>query len=114
MCHHRRMERTAALLALAIAGSTPALSVVHADCMCAANGTRYEMGETTCIRLSSGSYLARCEKVLNNSSWKKISDSCQDVSGLAGQDQDARSSALPFGRPGPASAKESPPARASL
>lgn len=51
-----------------------------ADCMCAANGTRYEQGETTCIRLSSGNYLARCEKVLNNSSWTRISDGCQDVS----------------------------------
>ena len=90
------MMRQAALLSLVVIGAAAAHSPARADCLCAANGTRYEQGETTCIRLSSGSFLARCEKVLNNSSWKKIADGCQDVSGLKGQKWVARPSAAPL------------------
>jgi len=82
MWHHALMKRSAAVLALVVVGCVTAHSHALADCMCAANGTRFEQGETTCIRLSSGNYLARCEKVLNNSSWTRISNGCQDVSGL--------------------------------
>lgn len=65
-------------VALLLAPTLPAV----ADCKCIANGRSFEQGETTCIRLSSGSYTARCEKVLNNSSWKRVSDDCSDMSRL--------------------------------
>ena len=44
--------------------------------MCAANGTRYEMGAVVCIRSPAGSWLGRCGKVLNNSSWTKLGEGC--------------------------------------
>lgn len=46
------------------------------ECTCLANGTRYAEGSVVCIRLPSGSWLARCGKVLNNTSWQKIQDGC--------------------------------------
>ncbi len=79
------MMRQAAVLSLVIVNAVATHTAARADCLCAANGLRYEQGETTCIRLSSGSYLARCEKVLNNSSWTKISDDCQDPTESAEQ-----------------------------
>ena len=93
--------RQVALLSLVVIGVVAAHSPARADCLCAANGLRYEQGETTCIRLSSGSYLARCEKVLNNSSWTKISNDCQNVSGS--QEQDGIAHAL---RPGSQAERE--------
>ncbi|MVA97466.1 hypothetical protein GN330_09420 [Nitratireductor sp. CAU 1489] len=46
------------------------------ECTCLANGTRYAEGSVVCLRLPSGSWLARCGKVLNNTSWQKIEDGC--------------------------------------
>ncbi|MFZ1680260.1 MAG: hypothetical protein WAT70_04510 [Rhizobiaceae bacterium] len=50
------------------------------QCSCRAYGADHALGATICIRASSGSYLARCEMVLNNTSWKKIGDSCPQAS----------------------------------
>ncbi|WP_210211846.1 hypothetical protein [Aquibium carbonis] len=85
------MMRLVALLSLVVIGAVAAHSPARADCLCAANGLRYEQGEISCIRLSSGSYLARCEKVLNNSSWTKVSDGCQDLAGSDAQDATTQS-----------------------
>ena len=67
-----------AVLSLTIAWAGPALpGTSKADeCMCIANGQRYTLGETVCLKLSSGSWLARCGRVLNNTSWEKIGDGC--------------------------------------
>ncbi len=48
-------------------------------CVCRANGTTFEEGQIACIRLPSGNKLARCEKVLNNTSWKMLGDGCPSV-----------------------------------
>lgn len=53
-----------------------AVGPARADCTCRANGQDYPEGQLTCIRLSSGSYIARCGKVLNNTSWIKVTDGC--------------------------------------
>jgi hypothetical protein len=53
-----------------------AVGPARADCTCRANGQDYPEGQLACIRLSSGSYVARCGKVLNNTSWIKVSDGC--------------------------------------
>lgn len=50
-----------------------------ADCQCLANGRTYRHGEIACLKLPNGSQLARCDMVLNNSSWKKISDGCPEA-----------------------------------
>ncbi|MBC7280777.1 hypothetical protein [Hoeflea sp.] len=47
------------------------------DCECVGNGRKVKEGSVICLQVgSSQRYLARCERVLNNTSWKKISDGC--------------------------------------
>lgn len=36
----------------------------------------FELGQTSCLRVDGGSYLARCEMKLNVSSWTRIQDGC--------------------------------------
>ncbi len=63
------------ILVVAIVSAFAAVPA-RADCTCRANGQDYPEGQLACIRLSSGSYVARCGKVLNNTSWIKVSDGC--------------------------------------
>lgn len=86
------MKRPAAVLALAVVGCVPSLSPALADCMCSANGTRYELGAVVCVNTSSGSWLGRCGKVLNNTSWKKLADGCPLTLGIRFED-------VPMSRP---------------
>ncbi|UUP19308.1 hypothetical protein [Nitratireductor thuwali] len=51
-----------------------------ADCRCVANGARYVEGEQACLKMPDGPRLARCEKVLNNSSWKMLGRDCSAIS----------------------------------
>jgi len=47
------------------------------DCECVGNGKRVKEGSVVCLQIgSSQRYLARCERNLNNTSWKKITDGC--------------------------------------
>ncbi|MEP3436478.1 MAG: hypothetical protein ABJN75_06840 [Hoeflea sp.] len=47
------------------------------ECECLGNGKRIKEGGVVCLQIgSSQRYLARCERNLNNTSWKKISDGC--------------------------------------
>ena len=53
----------------------PALADAH-NCKCRNRGAMFELGETSCLHVDGGSYLARCEMKLNVSSWTKIQDGC--------------------------------------
>lgn len=55
---------------------TASNGVAFAECQCLANGQTFEQGQVACLMLPSGSQLARCEMVLNNSSRTKIQDGC--------------------------------------
>lgn len=58
--------------------TSPAL----ATCTCIyKNGTAKE-GETACIWTAEGNSLARCEKVLNTTSWKLLGESCPSEQSL--------------------------------
>lgn len=47
------------------------------SCNCVANGQRVELGQLFCIKTASGKeFLARCERVLNNTSWTRVQDGC--------------------------------------
>ncbi|MDF1609877.1 hypothetical protein PZ897_16965 [Hoeflea sp. YIM 152468] len=47
------------------------------DCECLGNGKRIKEGSVICLQIGSSTrYLARCERNLNNTSWKKLSDGC--------------------------------------
>ena len=53
------------------------------SCNCVANGQRIQLGQLFCIRTASGKqFLARCERVLNNTSWKRVQDSCPSASNM--------------------------------
>ncbi len=56
-----------------------ALTATVADahnCKCRNRGVMFELGQTSCLRVDGGSYLARCEMKLNVSSWTKIEGGC--------------------------------------
>lgn len=65
-----------ATAALAAASISPA----SADCTCRAPGFVAHHGETVCLNTPQGPRLARCEMVLNNSSWKFLQDGCPEAS----------------------------------
>ena len=62
------------ILGLAIA-LIPTLADAH-NCRCRNRGIMFQLGQTSCLRVDGGSYLARCEMQLNVSSWTKIQDGC--------------------------------------
>ena len=59
-------------LALALAAPTPSFAAPA----CLANGKSFNVGQTTCLTLEGESHLARCDMVLNNTSWTRIKDEC--------------------------------------
>lgn len=71
-----QISKQALFAAFLIAASASA-GVARADCACVnRDGARYNLGETTCIRVDGRSYMAECEMNLNVTSWKKIADDC--------------------------------------
>ena len=65
---------TAASLA---APSAPAHAAgPNGECTCRYNGGDVIEGQTACIRTSQGLTLARCERFLNNTSWKFLDQPC--------------------------------------
>lgn len=51
------------------------------ECECLGNGKRVKEGGVICLQIGSSTrYLARCERNLNNTSWKKLSDGCPTAS----------------------------------
>ena len=57
-------------------GSAPA----SADCTCRSRDVVASQGEVVCINTPLGQRLARCDKVLNNSSWTFLQDGCPALS----------------------------------
>jgi hypothetical protein len=53
----------------------PVIADAH-NCKCRNRGVMFELGETSCLRVDGGTYLARCEMKLNVSSWTRIQDGC--------------------------------------
>lgn len=66
------------LAALTLFGAIVAQTVIaEADCRCrGSDGTLFQQGELACIKTAKGPRLARCEMVLNNSSWTVVRDDC--------------------------------------
>lgn len=63
-------------IAAAAAVLLAAPSSAH-NCKCRHAGQSYELGQMACIR----GKLARCEMVLNNSSWNMLADTCPEATG---------------------------------
>ena len=71
------MTRLAAAVIGAVTGATLATSALAGpDCTCRFAGRDMPEGAVVCIDLASGTYLARCERVLNNTAWRKMVDGC--------------------------------------
>jgi len=63
---------SAIFLAFGLAGT----SIAGEDCTCRGNGQDVPEGQTVCLKTASGMKLARCERVLNNTSWKILDSDC--------------------------------------
>ncbi|AMX93244.1 hypothetical protein EN962_11200 [Mesorhizobium sp. M7A.F.Ca.CA.001.09.2.1] len=63
-------------IGLAFAMAVP--GTAFADQECLANGKSYQIGQVACLTVAEQSHLARCDMVLNNTSWTKIGDSCPE------------------------------------
>ena len=49
------------------------------DCKCRGPNVEASEGETVCIVTSSGAQMARCERVLNNTSWTFLGTPCPSI-----------------------------------
>ena len=64
---------------LSLAGLAAASAVpVPASEICLANGQYFLPGELACLKRGDGEVLARCGRVLNNTSWKVVAPECPD------------------------------------
>src|SRR5882724_8218641 len=79
------------LFAVLLAGAAAPAS---ADCTCRGPGVVAHHGETVCLHTPMGPRLARCEMMLNNSSWTFLPDPCPEAS-LDGGSEFAAASATP-------------------
>jgi len=70
-------------LVSAFAGMLQAVSLAappDAVCTCRnRDGSKLELGQTACIRVGDVAYLARCEKDLNVTTWRKLRDGCPEA-----------------------------------
>jgi hypothetical protein len=67
-----------ALVSVLVIGGTNAWA--GANCTCRGPGVEATIGETVCLKTPAGLRLARCEMVLNNTSWKFLPDACPQAS----------------------------------
>ncbi|MBZ9710527.1 hypothetical protein LB543_27900 [Mesorhizobium sp. ESP7-2] len=65
-----------ALCPIGLAFATAAVVPAFAAQECLANGKSYPVGQVACLTVADQSHLARCDMVLNNTSWTKVGDSC--------------------------------------
>jgi hypothetical protein len=72
-CHARMLRLVA--MALLLSASDPWSAAAH-SCRCIYQGGMIKQGETACLKTANGYQLARCEMVLNNSSWKFLDKPC--------------------------------------
>ncbi len=84
-CYHLRvmgMFRSFPVVALATTLCLPVAASAAPECQCRANGKTFAQGETACLAMPDGPRLARCEMVLNNSSWKVLDRPCVETARL--------------------------------
>src|SRR4051795_2234693 len=70
------MTIRSALCPIGFAFATAAIVPAFAAQECLANGKSYPVGQVACLTVADQSHLARCDMVLNNTSWTKVGDSC--------------------------------------
>jgi hypothetical protein len=60
----------------ALLWSCPAFADGPIPCTCRAAGTSHALGAVVCLKTPDGPRLARCERVLNNTSWTPLATPC--------------------------------------
>jgi hypothetical protein len=70
------MARGISVLPIGLALLILAPTTAPAAQACLANGKSFKVGEVACLTVADESQLARCEMVLNNTSWTRLGDSC--------------------------------------
>ncbi len=95
LCYDLPMSRLASTLLFALALTPASGASAEPLCSCKANGQTYQLGEIACFSLPNGQKRARCDKVLNNTSWTFLDGDCPSASA----DRDTRL-ALLCERPG--------------
>ena len=63
------------LIALSLCAVTTAAQAGE-NCTCRASNVEAREGQTVCVRTPNGNQMARCEKVLNNTSWRFLGTPC--------------------------------------
>jgi hypothetical protein len=81
------------LIAAVLTGA--ASSPANADCTCRGPGVVAKHGQTVCLRTPAGLRLARCEMVLNNSSWTFLPEPCPEASRQSENEYAAAMSVVP-------------------
>lgn len=66
------------------------------NCTCRARNVEAREGQTVCVKTPNGAQMARCEKVLNNTSWRFLGTPCP-VSSLSSGDLKSGVSTGPSG-----------------
>ena len=74
------MTARLAFLPIAVASTIAAAATALAAPQCLANGKSFQIGEVACLIVSGKGFLARCETVLNNTSWTRIDGICPQTS----------------------------------
>ena len=67
------------IVAVAVAGLAPVAADAEnagIPCTCRYAGAKFSVGTVTCIHTPTGDRLARCDMVLNNTSWTFLRDGC--------------------------------------
>jgi hypothetical protein len=64
------------VIVLSIALFGLSASYANAECTCRNRETDVTEGKTVCMQTSKGPQLARCEKVLNVTSWRFLGEGC--------------------------------------
>src|SRR5262245_25984993 len=75
-----KMSPRLALMLVVAAGLAPegALADGH-KCQCLYQGKKFEQGEYVCIKVDGATRLARCDMLLNNSSWTFLKGGCPNA-----------------------------------
>lgn len=72
----KRLIAASIMVAFAAAATVPAYAGPNGGCTCRHKDGDVLEGQTACIATPRGMSMARCERVLNNTSWKILDEPC--------------------------------------
>lgn len=67
------------IMSMVLVAFWPALANAGEDCTCRHQGNDIPEGQTICMKTPSGMQMAKCDRVLNNTSWKMLGTECPNA-----------------------------------